>query len=79
MAELSRNIPLPMPEPHPEKPPPNIPIPGTPSVGVNEKQKQFKCKVCGKVFNSKEELKAHMETDHCPEEEARKSVRVYSY
>lgn len=79
MTESSRSMPLPIPEPHPEKPPPNIPIPGTPTIGGGETQKQFKCKICGKVFDSKKELKVYIETAHCPEEKARKRVRIYSY
>jgi hypothetical protein len=54
--------PLPkVPEPHPEKPPPNIPIPGD---NVLEGVGSFVCKKCGKTFNSKNELKLHMQTDH---------------
>ncbi len=47
---------------HPERPPRNIPIPGEPTFSVEERK--YKCKKCGKVFNSKEELQVHVETDH---------------
>lgn len=60
----SKNLaPLPTPELHPEKPMPNIPIPGTPTIG-GEKERRFTCEVCGKVFKSSEELKAHMKKAH---------------
>jgi len=51
-------MPLPNNPGTPESPPPNIPIPGTPA-GGGELQ-SFKCPKCGKVYNSKEELKEHM-------------------
>jgi len=47
---------------HPESPPPNIPIPGTPAGG--DGLQSFKCPKCGKVYNSKEELKEHMHETH---------------
>ena len=54
--------PLPkIPEPHPERPPPNVPIPGEPSGGGETGA--FVCKICGKSFNSKNELKLHMKMD----------------
>ncbi len=53
--------PLPIPEPHPEKMPPKIPIPGEPSSG---EVSVFICKICGKHYDSKEELELHIKTDH---------------
>ncbi len=53
--------PLPIPQPHPEKPPPNVPIPGEASSG---EVSVFICKICGKHYDSKEELELHMKTDH---------------
>jgi hypothetical protein len=50
------------PEPHPEKPPPNVPSPGEPSGGG--KRGVFKCKICGKVFSSEDELQLHLKMDH---------------
>lgn len=49
---------------HPERPPPNIPIPGEPTAQGEMHEHDYKCKKCGKVFNSKKELEAHMKTDH---------------
>jgi hypothetical protein len=40
---------------------PKIPIPDMPTVGGQE---HFKCEICGKVFNSEEEIKAHLKIDH---------------
>ncbi len=57
---------------HPERPPRNIPIPGEPTGQGEMHRHQYKCKICGKVFNSKHELKAHMATDHTPERERNK-------
>ncbi|MGD6852527.1 MAG: C2H2-type zinc finger protein [Candidatus Bathyarchaeia archaeon] len=46
--------PMPPPEPSPPSPPPmSSPAP-----------RKFTCQVCGKVFNSKEELTLHIETVH---------------
>jgi hypothetical protein len=44
-----------------EKLPPKIPIPDMPTAGSQE---HFKCKICGKVFNSEEEINAHLKIDH---------------
>jgi hypothetical protein len=49
---------------HPERPPSNIPIPGTPTAGGEKHEHTYKCKICGKVFNSKKELKTHIQTTH---------------
>jgi len=48
--------------PSPGEPPPNIPIPGEPSIGGEDAL--FTCKICGKSFNSKDELELHKKTDH---------------
>jgi len=57
--------PMPNSPDHPERPPPNIPIPGQPSTSSKEKHMHtFKCKECGKIFNSKDELKEHIHTEH---------------
>ncbi|MDR0471075.1 MAG: hypothetical protein LBH79_05050 [Nitrososphaerota archaeon] len=56
--------PLPAPPEHPERPPPNIPIPGEPTAGDKSHQHNYRCKKCGKVFNSKTELKAHLTIEH---------------
>jgi Zinc finger, C2H2 type len=56
--------PMPNPPNHPERPPPNIPIPGEPTAGGEKHEHTYKCKKCGQVFNSKEELKLHMATNH---------------
>ncbi|MCL2359419.1 C2H2-type zinc finger protein [Candidatus Bathycorpusculum sp.] len=53
----------PIPE-HPERPPPNIPIPGEPTAGDKSRKQSYRCKICGKVFNSKTELKAHLSIEH---------------
>ncbi len=58
--------PMPTPPDHPERPPPNIPIPGEPTAQGIIHEHSYKCKICGKVFNSKKELEAHMKTDHAP-------------
>ena len=47
---------------HPEKLPPNIPIPGKPESVPGKRD--YKCKICGKVFSSKEELDEHMHEAH---------------
>lgn len=47
---------------HPENPPSKIPIPGEQEVVGS--QRNFKCKRCGKVFGSKEELDEHMHEAH---------------
>jgi hypothetical protein len=49
---------------HPEKPPRNIPIPGEPTAKGEMHSHQYKCKICGQVFNSKQELKNHTLTSH---------------
>jgi len=46
---------------HPEKLPPNIPIPGKPEAVAGSRSK---CKKCGKVYSSKEELDEHMHEAH---------------
>jgi hypothetical protein len=51
---------------HPERPPPNIPIPGEPTAGGEKYEHTYRCKKCGRVFSSKEELKDHIATDHAP-------------
>jgi len=53
------------PELHPEKAPPNVPIPGEPTVEGGTDL--FICEICGKVFNSKDELQLHLHTDHAPQ------------
>jgi len=50
-----------IPEPHREMPPPNISIPNGPNF-VN--QPQFLCQICGRTFNTTEELQAHTTTEH---------------
>ena len=49
---------------HPERLPSNIPISGEPTAQGDMHEHSYKCKKCGKVFNSKKELKAHLKTDH---------------
>jgi hypothetical protein len=56
--------PMPTSPDHPEAPPPNIPIPGQPTAAGEKHTHEDKCPKCGKVFNSKKELKAHIETAH---------------
>jgi hypothetical protein len=46
----------------PGGPPPNIPIPGEPTIGGESELSS--CKICGKSFNSKDELELHIKTDH---------------
>ena len=58
--------PMPTTPDHPGRPPPNIPIPGEPTAGGETHKHSYKCKKCGRIFNSKDELKAHMATDHPP-------------
>jgi hypothetical protein len=61
------SVPPPLPEApelHPEKAPPNVPIPGEPTVEGGTDL--FICEICGKVFNSKDELQLHIQTDHAP-------------
>ncbi|HLN45979.1 MAG: C2H2-type zinc finger protein [Chloroflexota bacterium] len=53
---------LSLPGPSPNTPLPKVPIPG--EVGVAGEREAFKCKTCGAIFNSKEELDLHMKTDH---------------
>jgi len=50
-----------IPEPHREMPLPNISIPNDPNF-VN--QPQFLCQICGRTFNTSEELQAHTTTEH---------------
>jgi hypothetical protein len=67
-SEKKAQIPPPLPEApelHPEKAPPNVPIPGEPTVEGGTDL--FICEVCGKVFNSKDELQLHLQTDHAPQ------------
>jgi len=47
---------------HPERLPPNIPIPGKPEAIAGPRS--YKCKKCGKVYSSKEELEEHMHEEH---------------
>lgn len=54
---------------HPERPPRNIPIPGEPTAAGETHKHAYKCPKCGKVFNSKKELKVHMKIDHAPKKE----------
>jgi hypothetical protein len=49
--------------PNPEKPLPSVPIPGNISLGGGERG-VYKCKICGKIFNSKEELDVHLKLEH---------------
>jgi hypothetical protein len=49
------------PSPHPEKLPSKVPIPGEPTPSGSG---IFQCKICGKKFNSKDELELHIKTDH---------------
>jgi hypothetical protein len=50
-----------MSEPHRELSPPNISI----SIDANSvSQKQFLCKICGRAFDTSEELQAHTTTEH---------------
>jgi hypothetical protein len=49
---------------HPETPPSKIPIPGEPTAAGKMHTHEYKCKICGKVFNSKKELSLHMKTEH---------------
>jgi hypothetical protein len=49
--------------PNPEKPIPNVPIPGKISLGGGERG-EYKCKICHKNFNSKEELDFHLKFEH---------------
>jgi len=70
--EKTQTHPLPQsPELHPEKAPPNIPIPGEPTVEGGTDL--FICEVCGKVFNSKDELQLHILTDHAPHKKENKN------
>lgn len=55
--------------PHPERPPPNVPIPGEPTVEGGTDL--FICEICGKVFNSKDELQLHLQTDHAPQKKGK--------
>jgi hypothetical protein len=48
-------------EPHREMPPPNISIPNDHNSGSKP---QFLCQICGKAFNTSEELQAHTKTEH---------------
>jgi len=49
-------------EPHRKMPPPpNISIPNDPNSGS---QPHFLCQICGRAFNTSEELKAHTTTEH---------------
>ena len=48
---------------NPEKPLPSVPIPGKISSGGG-KRGVYKCKICAKVFNSKEELDVHLKLEH---------------
>jgi hypothetical protein len=57
---------------HPEMPPRNIPIPGEPTAAGETHKHEYKCKECGKVFNSKKELEAHMKTEHAKEQKTLK-------
>ena len=54
--------PMPNTPDHPERLPPNIPIPG--ELTFSSKERKFKCKKCGKLFNTKDELKAHLAAEH---------------
>ncbi len=63
--------PMPTSPDNPGRPPPNIPIPGEPTAGDDERTRKYKCSMCGKVFNSKEELKGHIETVHASEEKSK--------
>jgi len=58
-----------IPEPRPEMPPPQIPNPEpTPKPKgetiSGDKLEAYKCKICGKTFDSKDELELHIKTDH---------------
>ena len=53
--------PMPNKPEHPEKPPSKVPIPGEPEVVGGQR---FKCKKCGKVFGSREELEVHVSIEH---------------
>ena len=48
-----------------EKPLPNVPIPGKMSLGGG-KRGVFKCKICGKKYNTKEEHDFHLQFEHEP-------------
>jgi len=52
-----------IPEPNPEKPLPSVPIPGEMGKGGG-KRGVYKCKICGKIFSSKEELELHLKLTH---------------
>jgi hypothetical protein len=47
----------------PPMPPPEPPTPPSPPFS-NTAPTKFTCQICGKVFNTKEELVMHMETVH---------------
>lgn len=64
--------PIPTAPDHPERPPQNIPIPGEPTAKGEQHKHEYKCNKCGKVFNSKQELKIHTETDHMAVKEKNK-------
>jgi hypothetical protein len=48
----------------PPMPPPEPPIPPSPPPLNTAAPTKFTCQVCGKVFNSKEELTLHIQTVH---------------
>ena len=55
-----------IPEPNPERPLPGVPIPGEMGKGGG-KRGVYKCKICGKIFSSKEELDLHLKLTHSSE------------
>lgn len=61
---------------HPERPPPNIPIPGEPTAAGETHKHEYKCKECGKIFNSKKELEIHVKTEHAKEHKMPKKNRL---
>jgi hypothetical protein len=48
----------------PPMPPPEPPLPPSPPPLSSPTPTKYTCQVCGKVFNSKEELTIHVETVH---------------
>jgi hypothetical protein len=47
-----------------------VPIPG--ELGAMGDDESFKCGICGNVYNSKEELRVHLDLEHDSEEKKRK-------